>query len=167
MIRIISTNNSIGNPQDSLKVGFHLKTTTTSQGGNKDNAIEFLLASIMKSNTDIERIYVTRIDGMPVASAGRDGDHPDKDLISAQIAAISNTTSQSWFTCFTSGKSAKRVIVDGDDGTLYILRFRDNTHENYVVLVQVILGHRIVEFLSSLEMLDRVLKITDLSKFLN
>jgi len=144
-----------------------LKASITDYNKNKGNALEFLLESIIKSNSDITRIYVTRIDGMPVAAAvGKGNNHPDKDLISAQIAAISNTTSQNWFTCFTSGKAAKRVIIDGDDGTLYILRFRDNTQENYVVLVQMAPKHRIVEFLSSLEMLDRFLMITDLSKFI-
>ncbi|MFW9991089.1 MAG: hypothetical protein ACFFD4_03430 [Candidatus Odinarchaeota archaeon] len=91
---------------------------------------------------------------------------PDKDLIAAQIAAISNTTSQNWHTIFSSGGSgAKRVIIDGDDGTLFILRFRDITLESYVAMFQVKSQHDVQRFVSSLEMLDRYFSTTDLSKF--
>ncbi|MHA1449073.1 MAG: hypothetical protein ACTSP4_06595 [Candidatus Hodarchaeales archaeon] len=63
-----------------------MKASITDYNKNKDNALEFLLESIIKSNSDITRIYVTRIDGMPVAAAvGKGNNHPDKDLIMVHL----------------------------------------------------------------------------------
>jgi hypothetical protein len=102
---------------------------------------------------------------MTLSAAGRDNNLPDKDLIAAQIAAIANTTDQNWLTVFSNGR-VKRVIIDGDEGTLFILRFRDKKQGSFVALFQVNPDHDVQRFLSSLEMLDRYFVNTDLSKFI-